>query len=155
MPMINDRYYANPAYGKAMEAGRMAGVLRQLLPWSDQEQDGAAGRYAIERWGSGSDAPQAKAMLVDDKASGTSGGNGGGGGNGDDSWMNEILGVLGGRNLPTPPDPTPPSVDKQALEQSVDASPINTLKVHDVGLIVYNETKSFSGSDDSSESIDD
>ncbi len=54
---------------------------------------------------------------------------------------------------PTAPRPTPPAVDQTALEKSVGAHKINTLTVHDVGLIVFNETQSGTHSDKANDTI--
>ena len=57
--------------------------------------------------------------------------------------------------LPPPlPAPRPPAVDQRALERSADRARVNTLTVHDVGLIVFNETQSFSNRPGANESID-
>ncbi len=54
---------------------------------------------------------------------------------------------------PAPPRPTPPAVDQTDWEKSVGAHKINTLTVHDVGLIVLNETQSFTNSDKANDTI--
>lgn len=46
--------------------------------------------------------------------------------------------------VPPPPAPLPPGVNQDALERSVDRSRNRTLTNHDAGLIVFQETKSFS-----------
>jgi hypothetical protein len=56
---------------------------------------------------------------------------------------------------PEPPaSPPPPPVDQTAWERSVDHHKVNTLTVHDAGLIVFNETQPFSDTDSANESID-
>jgi hypothetical protein len=54
---------------------------------------------------------------------------------------------------PGPAPPAPPAVNQTAWEQSVGAHKINTLTVHDVGLIVFNETQSFTNSDKANDTI--
>jgi hypothetical protein len=54
---------------------------------------------------------------------------------------------------PAPPRPTPPAVDRTAWEKSVGAHKLNTLTVHDVGLIVFNETQSFTNNDKANDTI--
>jgi hypothetical protein len=69
------------------------------------------------------------------------------------SWLERVL----DRIAPPPPAPASPArppVDQTAWEQSVDHHKVNTLTVHDVGLIVFNETRSFSDSDRANEAID-
>lgn len=71
----------------------------------------------------------------------------------DTSWWDDLINKLSQKQAP-PPSPVPPKVDEDALESSVDQSRINTLTVHDVGLIVSNETQSFSNRPNSNEPID-
>jgi hypothetical protein len=54
---------------------------------------------------------------------------------------------------PAPARPTPPPVDRSAWEKSVEAHKINTLTVHDVGLIVFGETQSVKDSDKANDTI--
>ena len=55
---------------------------------------------------------------------------------------------------PPPPSPKPPAVDQRALERSVDRSRVNQLTVHDIGLIVFNETQALSDRLGSTETLD-
>ena len=55
---------------------------------------------------------------------------------------------------PPPPAPKPPAVDQRALERSVNRKRVNQLTVHDVGLIVFNETQSLSDRPGSNENLD-
>lgn len=56
--------------------------------------------------------------------------------------------------VPPPPTPLPPGVNQDALERSVDQSRNRTLNNHDVGLITFQETKSYSNRPDSDKPID-
>jgi hypothetical protein len=57
--------------------------------------------------------------------------------------------------LSAPPSPKPPGVDQTAWAKSVDQARISpSLSVHDLGLIVFNESQSYSDRPDSNESID-
>ena len=70
-----------------------------------------------------------------------------------ESW----LGRLADRISPQPTDPplpAPPKLDQTAWEKSVDSHKVNTLTVHDVGLIVFNETQSFTDRDSANDTID-
>jgi len=56
---------------------------------------------------------------------------------------------------PAPPgSPAPPPVDRTQWEKSVEAHKVNTLTVRDVGLIVFNETQSYTDSDKANDTID-
>jgi hypothetical protein len=57
------------------------------------------------------------------------------------------------KQTPAPPSPKPPAVDKSAWEKSVEQKKLKHLTVHDLGLIVFNETQSFTDSKDSNEPI--
>src|SRR5437879_4509164 len=72
----------------------------------------------------------------------------------DTSWWDELIGGSSRNQVPPPPAPQAPGVNQDALEQSVDQSRNRTLTNHDVGLIVFQETKSFSNRPDSSHPID-
>ena len=64
----------------------------------------------------------------------------------DESW----LGRVADRIKPQPPAPAapaPPPVDQTQWEKSVDAHKVNKLTVHDIGLIVFNESQSVTDSD--------
>jgi len=52
-----------------------------------------------------------------------------------------------------PHAPAPPPADKNQWEHSVEAHKINTLTVHDIGLIVFNETQSFTNSDKANDTL--
>ena len=54
---------------------------------------------------------------------------------------------------PAPARPTPPAVDQTAWEKSVGAHKVNTLTIHDVGLIVFGETQSGTDSDKANDTI--
>lgn len=55
---------------------------------------------------------------------------------------------------PAPPrSPTPPPVDRSNWEHSVDSHKINTLTARDVGLIVFDETRSFTDRDNANDSL--
>jgi hypothetical protein len=69
-----------------------------------------------------------------------------------ESWVDRVV----DRIKPQPPDPkspTPPPVDQTEWERSVDSHKVNTLTVHDVGLIVFNETESYADHDGANESV--
>jgi hypothetical protein len=68
------------------------------------------------------------------------------------SWVDRVVDRIS-PEAPPPPFPSPPPVDQTAWERSVDSKKVNTLTVHDVGLIVFNETQSFSDSPDANETI--
>jgi hypothetical protein len=70
------------------------------------------------------------------------------------SLFDHVRDKLAGPLPPQPQRPTPPAVDQRALERSVDRSKVRTLTVHDVGLIVFNETQSSSGRRGANEPID-
>jgi len=54
---------------------------------------------------------------------------------------------------PAPKSPAPPPVDQTQWEQSVGAHKVNTLTIHDVGLIVFGETQSVTHSDKANDTI--
>ncbi len=68
------------------------------------------------------------------------------------SWGDRALDRLKPQ-APAPARPTPPPIDQSAWEKSVDAHKINTLTVHDVGLIVFGETASVKDSDKANDTI--
>ena len=76
----------------------------------------------------------------------------------DTSWWDEIIG--GSRNkqsqVPPPPTPQPPPVDQSAWEKSVEQARISDSlgSVHDLGLVIFSETQSYSDRSDSSEPLD-
>ncbi len=70
----------------------------------------------------------------------------------DESW----LGRVADRIKPQPPAPAapaPPRMEQTQWEKAVDAHKVNKLTVHDIGLIVFNETKSYSDHDNANDSI--
>ena len=68
------------------------------------------------------------------------------------SWLDRALDKI--KPVPEPPRaPSPPAVDRTQWEHSVDAHKVNTLTVHDVGLIVFNETRSFTDRDNANDSL--
>jgi hypothetical protein len=68
------------------------------------------------------------------------------------SWVDRVLDKI--KPQPGPPHtPAPPPVDRTQWEHSVDTHKVNTLTVHDVGLIVFNETRSFTDRDSANDSI--
>jgi len=54
---------------------------------------------------------------------------------------------------PSPKSPAPPPVDQAQWGRSVDAHKVNTLTIHDVGLIVFGETQSYTDSDKANDTI--
>lgn len=69
-----------------------------------------------------------------------------------ETWLDRVIDKI--KPQPAPPkSPAPPPVDQTAWEQSVDAHKVNTLTVHDVGLIVLNEMQSFTDSDKANDTI--
>ena len=69
-----------------------------------------------------------------------------------ESWFNRLIDHVKPQP-PAPKSPVPPPVDQTAWEQSVNAHKVNTLTVHDVGLIVFDETQSFTDSDKANDTI--
>lgn len=57
------------------------------------------------------------------------------------------------RDTTAPPSPKPPGVNQSAWEKSVERKKLRDLSVHDVGAIVFNESRSFSDRPDSNEPI--
>lgn len=57
------------------------------------------------------------------------------------------------KQTPAPPSPKPPAVDKSAWEKSVEQKKLKHLTVHDLGLVVFNETHSYSDRPESNEPI--
>jgi hypothetical protein len=68
------------------------------------------------------------------------------------SWFDRVLDRVKPQPGP-PPRPTPPPVDKTQWERSLEAHEVDTLTIHDVGLIVFNETQSLSDSDHANDTI--
>lgn len=68
------------------------------------------------------------------------------------SLMDRVLDRI--RPQPSAPTrPSPPPVDQAAWLKSVDSHKVKTLTVHDVGLIVFNETHSIPDSPDANDTI--
>jgi hypothetical protein len=69
------------------------------------------------------------------------------------SFLDRVLDHLAHQS-PKPPEPEPPKVDQSAWAKSVDQARISDdLTVHDLGLIVFNESQSYSDRKDSNEPI--
>jgi hypothetical protein len=68
------------------------------------------------------------------------------------SWVDRALDRIKPQP-PAPARPMPPAVHQTAWEKSVGAHKINTLTVHDVGLIVLDETQSYTDSDKANDTI--
>lgn len=69
-----------------------------------------------------------------------------------ESWLNRALDRI--KPQPAEPEsPAPPPVDQTQWEKSVDSQKVNTLTVKDVGLIVFNETQSFTDHDNANDTI--
>jgi len=70
------------------------------------------------------------------------------------SFWGSVVDRLVGRQPGAPPAPQPPPVDQSAWGKSVDQARISDhLTVRDLGLIVFNETQSYSDRPDSNEPI--
>lgn len=68
------------------------------------------------------------------------------------SWLERALDKI--KPQPAPPrSPSPPPVDRTNWEHSVEAHKVNKLTVHDVGLIVFQETHSHSDGGAANESL--
>jgi hypothetical protein len=74
--------------------------------------------------------------------------------NGNHVLIHKGLGL--GQQAPLPPSPRPPGVDQSAWDSNVDQTHISDSlgTVHDLGLIVFGETQSYSDRPDSNEPID-
>jgi hypothetical protein len=69
-----------------------------------------------------------------------------------ESWLDRVVDRI--KPQPSAPkSPSPPPVDQTQWGRSVDAHKVNTLTVHDIGLIVFNETQSFTDSDRANDTI--
>ena len=72
----------------------------------------------------------------------------------DTSWWDRLTDRMSGGTVPPPPSPRPPGVDETAWAKNVERDRISPqLNVHDLGLIVFNESQSFSDRPDSNEPI--
>ena len=74
----------------------------------------------------------------------------------DTSWWDDLVGPLSRKPVPPPPAPQPPPVDQNAWEKSVEQAKISDSlgTVHDLGLRIFGETKSYSDRPDANEPID-
>jgi len=74
----------------------------------------------------------------------------------DTSWWDKLIAGLAQKQVPPPPPPQPPPVNQSAWEKSVEQARISDSlgTVHDLGLIVFNESQSYSDRPDSNEPID-
>jgi hypothetical protein len=69
-----------------------------------------------------------------------------------ESWLDRVVDRIKPQP-PAPKSPAPPPVDQTQWERSVDAHKVNTLTIHDVGLIVFNETESATHSEKANDSV--
>ncbi len=136
MSMINGRYYMNPGYGRALERARLAEAFAGTRPVNATDGDESWVNHAINYFSQPQRVspdplqggrPQSQSQSTQD----------------DTSWWDELIGGSSRNQVPPPPAPQAPGVNQDALEQSVDQSRNRTLTNHDVGLIVFQETKSF------------
>ena len=68
------------------------------------------------------------------------------------SWLDRALDKI--KPQPEAPrSPSPPPVERTNWEHSVDQHKVNTLTVRDIGLIVFNETRSFTDRDNANDSL--
>lgn len=74
----------------------------------------------------------------------------------DDTSWSELINAAKPQQVPPPPTPQPPPVDQSAWEKSVEQADASDAlgAVHDVGLRIFQETKSYSDRPDSNEPID-
>lgn len=74
----------------------------------------------------------------------------------DTSWWDDLIDAIKPQQVPPPPAPQPPQVDQSAWEKSVEQAKISDSlgPVHDLGLIIFNETQSYSDRPDSNEPLD-
>jgi len=71
------------------------------------------------------------------------------------SWWDRLVTGLSRKQVSPPPSPSPPKVDESAWAKSVERARIsNQLRVHDLGLIVFNESQSYTDRPDSNEPMD-
>lgn len=73
----------------------------------------------------------------------------------DTSWRDELINALTQKQVPPPPATQPPPVNQAAWEKSVEQAKISDSlgTVHDLGLMVFNETQSYSDRPDSNEPL--
>jgi hypothetical protein len=74
----------------------------------------------------------------------------------DTSWWDQLINGLTQKRLPPTPTPQPPPVNQVAWEKSVEQAKISDSlgSVHDLGLIIFDETQSYSDRPDSNEPLD-
>ena len=74
----------------------------------------------------------------------------------DTSWWDDLINGLTQKKVPPPPAPQPPPVNQAAWEKSVEQAKISDSlgSVHDLGLRIFQETKSYSDRLDSNEPLD-
>ena len=74
----------------------------------------------------------------------------------DTSWWDELINAVKPQQVPPPPAPQPPSVNQGGWEKSVEQARISDSlgSVHDLGLVIFSETQSYSDRSDSSEPLD-
>jgi hypothetical protein len=72
------------------------------------------------------------------------------------SWWDDLIAGLSPKRVPPLPRPQPPHLDQSAWEKSVEQAKISDSlgTVHALGLIVFNESQSYSDRSDSNEPID-
>jgi hypothetical protein len=70
------------------------------------------------------------------------------------SWWDSLVAGLSQKQAQAPPSPEPPPVDQGAWERSVEQKHLKDMTVHDVRLVVFNESQSYSDRPDSNERID-
>ena len=73
----------------------------------------------------------------------------------DTSWWDDLIAGLSQKQVPPPPAPQPPPVNQSAWEKSLEQAKISDSlgTVHDLGLMVFNETQSYSDRPDSNEPL--
>jgi hypothetical protein len=73
----------------------------------------------------------------------------------DTSWWDRLIDRLSGGTVPPPLSPRPPGVDQGAWAKNVERARISPYlgTVHDLGLIVFGETQSYSDRPDSNEPL--
>lgn len=74
----------------------------------------------------------------------------------DTSWWDDLIAGLSQKQVLPPPAPQPPPVNQVGWEKSVEQAKISDSlgSVHDLGLIIFNETQSYSDRPDSNEPLD-
>lgn len=74
----------------------------------------------------------------------------------DTSWWDDLIDAIKPQQVPHPPAPQPPPVDQGAWDKSVEQSNVSDSlgSVHDLGLRIFGETRSFSDRPESNEPLD-